>query len=80
PAPEDVVAVVARGAAKAILVIDDSATYRGELREALEAAGYRVDEAETGELGLLKLSERRPDAVIVDGALPGIDGPTVVRR
>ncbi len=65
---------------KRILVIDDSATYREQLREALEAAGYSVVTAETGEEGLRLASSLRPTAAIVDGMLPGIDGLTVVRR
>ena len=81
PSPDEVVLAVSRQtSARTILVIDDSATYRHELRLALESAGYRVEEAETGELGLQRLEERHPDAIIVDGVLPGIDGATVVRR
>ena len=63
-----------------ILVIDDSATYREQLREALEGAGYVVVAAGTGEEGLRVALSLRPAAAIVDGMLPGIDGPTVVRR
>ncbi len=63
-----------------ILVIDDSATYREQLREALEEAGYVVVAAGTGEEGLRVALSLRPAAAIVDGMLPGIDGPTVVRR
>jgi PAS domain S-box-containing protein len=63
-----------------ILVIDDSATYRNQVREALEGAGYAVQAAETGEEGLTMAAASGPDAVIVDGNLPGIDGVTVVRR
>lgn len=65
---------------RTILLIDDSATFRGLVREALEAAGYGVVEAVTGEDGLLVAASLRPDAVVVDGQLPGIDGRTVVRR
>ena len=36
--------------------------------------------AATGEEGLRLAADRRPDAVIVDGVLPGIDGATVIRR
>jgi len=63
-----------------ILVIDDSPTFREGLKEALEQASYRVFTAITGEEGLRVAAEVRPDAVIVDGVLPGIDGPTVIRR
>lgn len=63
-----------------ILVIDDSATFRNELRVHLEGAGYRTVLAADGEEGLRKAAQLHPDAVIVDGVLPGIDGATVVRR
>jgi PAS domain S-box-containing protein len=63
-----------------ILVIDDSATFRNEMREALEAAGYHVNTSSTGEDGLHSAVNQRPAAVIVDHGLPGIDGATVVRR
>jgi len=63
-----------------LLVVDDSPTFRGGLRQALEAAGYGVVEAPTGEDGLRMAGTRRPDAIIVDGALPGIDGASLIRR
>ena len=63
-----------------ILVIDDSLTCRNELKAALESAGYRVLTAATGEDGLNSAVSNRPDAVILDYLLPGIDGSTVVRR
>jgi two-component system, sensor histidine kinase and response regulator len=73
-------AIASVSSGRSILVIDDSATYREQLREALEAAGYSVVAAETGEEGLRLASSLRPTAAIVDGMLPGIDGLTVVRR
>ena len=62
-----------------ILVVDDSATYREELRQLLESHGYRVALASNGEEALRLAVEIRPRAVIVDGVLPGMDGPTVIR-
>ncbi|HVK72107.1 MAG TPA: response regulator [Kofleriaceae bacterium] len=70
----------AGAAAPDVVVIDDSPTFRGELTTALEAAGYRVASAATGEDGLAAIADLRPAAVIVDGMLPGIDGITVIRR
>jgi DNA-binding response OmpR family regulator len=63
-----------------VLLIDDSVTFREEIKAALEDAGYDVLVAGTGEDGLRLASDRRPGAVIVDGELPGIDGATVIRR
>jgi DNA-binding response OmpR family regulator len=69
-----------RDARSTILVVDDSATFRDVLREALEQAGYDVVLAGNGEDGLRIAAEVRPAAIIVDGMLPGIDGMTVIRR
>ncbi|WIM93683.1 response regulator [Actinoplanes oblitus] len=63
-----------------ILVIDDSTTFRERLRDLLEPEGYAVLTAASGEEGLRMAADRRPNAVIVDGVMPGIDGATVIRR
>jgi len=63
-----------------VLVIDDSRTFREELRQALETNGYVVLLATTGEEGLRIAATQRPSAIVVDGVLPGIDGATVIRR
>ncbi|GLY00271.1 MULTISPECIES: response regulator [Actinoplanes] len=68
------------GDATTILVIDDSMTFREQLRELLESEGYAVLTAPSGEDGLRMAADRRPQAVIVDGVMPGIDGATVIRR
>jgi two-component system, NtrC family, sensor kinase len=66
--------------AEPLLLIDDSLTFRERLGEALRESGYVVISAATGEEGLKLAAARRPRAVIVDGVLPGIDGPSVIRR
>lgn len=66
--------------ATTLLVIDDSTTFREALRDAFETAGYVVITAVSGEEGLRAAATHRPNAVIVDGVMPGIDGATVVRR
>ena len=63
-----------------VVVIDDSPTFRAALKEALEAAGYSILTAASGEEGLRLVAEERPGAAIVDGVLPGIDGAGVIRR
>ncbi|TAL03797.1 MAG: response regulator [Rhodospirillaceae bacterium] len=72
--------VAAAPTGKTILIIDDSLTFREELKHVLEDASYTVLAAGTGEDGLRIAADVRPDAIIVDGVLPGIDGATVVRR
>ncbi|HEY1797505.1 MAG TPA: response regulator [Stellaceae bacterium] len=66
--------------AQTILVIDDSITFRAALKDALEAAGFRVLVSVSGEDGLRVAAQRRPSGVIVDGVLPGEDGISVIRR
>jgi two-component system NtrC family sensor kinase len=63
-----------------VLIIDDSPTFREELKSLLESSGYAVVTAETGEDGLRAAVDVRPSVIVVDGVLPGIDGSTVIRR
>jgi DNA-binding response OmpR family regulator len=63
-----------------ILLVDDSLTFRAALAEQLEAAGLATVQAVSGEDGLRRAEELHPDAIIVDGIMPGMDGPTLVRR
>jgi len=55
-----------------VLVIDDSPTFREELRSVLELSGYSVVTAESGEEGLRMAVDSRPAVIVVDGVLPGI--------
>jgi CheY-like chemotaxis protein len=63
-----------------VLVIEDDPSAVRLLREYLEAAGYPVRVAATGESGLASVRERKPAAIILDVLLPGIDGWEVLRR
>lgn len=62
-----------------VLIIDDSLTYRERLRSAVAGAGYKALVASSGEDGLRIAAAERPSAILVDGELPGIDGPAVIR-
>jgi DNA-binding response OmpR family regulator len=57
-----------------VLVIDDSETERALLASRLEQSGYIVSVAEDGRTGLRALFELRPDLVLLDVVMPGIDG------
>ena len=57
-----------------ILVIDDEPQIRRVMRMALTGAGYEIEDAKTGEEGLKKLREFRPDLVLLDINMPGIGG------
>ncbi len=63
-----------------ILIVEDDAHLAAGLRYSLERAGYNVRHAEDGPTGLLLLEECRPDLIVLDLMLPGIDGHTVLRR
>jgi two-component system KDP operon response regulator KdpE len=63
-----------------VLVIDDEAQIRRLLRVTLEGAGFRVREAEGGELGLVEAATKRPDAIILDLGLPDLPGIEVLKR
>ena len=63
-----------------ILVVDDDPTQRLLCREALEQRGYRVEEAEDGESGLAAARSVRPDLILLDVMMPGMDGYAVCRE
>lgn len=67
-------------AGHAILVIEDEPQIRRLLRVSLEAAGYRVIEADSGARGLIEAGAHKPDVVLVDLGLPDMDGVEVIRR
>ena len=63
-----------------ILVIDDIEDNRRILRDLLTTGGYEVIEAETGEAGVAAAREARPDLILMDIQLPGIDGYDATRQ
>lgn len=62
-----------------VLIADGEACMRRLMCEALERAGYATAEAQSGESALEKIRARRPDAVLLDVYLPGMDGFEVCR-
>lgn len=63
-----------------VLVIDDELQIRRLLRVCLDANGYRVLEAPTGQEGLAEAAQHRPDVVVLDLGLPDMDGVMVLKR
>jgi CheY-like chemotaxis protein len=63
-----------------VLVVDDDEDLRFLARRSLERAGHTVIEAETGEQGLQLIDAQRPNLVILDLNLPGIDGYEVLKQ
>jgi CheY-like chemotaxis protein len=69
------------GSGRRVLVIDDSALVREAARVALETiAGWEVLVAELGEEGIELAQTERPDAILLDVVMPGLDGIAVAQR
>ncbi len=80
---ESAVAVAWGSAPKAmpsILVVDDEAEVRTLLRDYLTAEGYIVSEAQDGAEALERAHRDRPDLVLLDTGLPGMDGLEVLKQ
>ena len=59
---------------KKILIVDDSATDRQFLIEALSKRGYECVTAQNGDEGIAKSKTEQPDLVLMDIIMPGTDG------
>jgi CheY-like chemotaxis protein len=57
-----------------VLVVDDNDDNRAVYAEFLRFVGFEVDEAENGAQALARIAERAPDVVVMDLAMPGING------
>ena len=64
----------------AILVVDDDAPIRRMLERTLTAEGYAVESAADGGGALAAVERAVPDLVVLDVAMPGLDGLSVCRR
>src|SRR6185369_14951918 len=65
-------------APKHLLIVEDEAPLRTAIAEQLGDHGYRVEQAESGEVALARLADFAFDIIITDLRLPGIDGSAVV--
>ncbi|MDA8033861.1 MAG: response regulator transcription factor [Actinomycetota bacterium] len=63
-----------------VLVVDDEEDLRRALERALVLHGYRVETAADGAGALRLLAAEAPDALVLDVAMPGVDGLEVCRR
>lgn len=63
-----------------VLLVEDEPHIRRFVREALQAEGCAVHEAETLKRGLIDAGTRQPDVVILDLGLPDGDGMTLIRE
>lgn len=79
PAPPSPFEASDGGAGPAVLVVDDDAQVRAHIVETLQAAGYDVRAAADGAAALAALDDRRADLMVVDFAMPGMNGAELVQ-
>ena len=65
---------------KKVLIVDDEVNIVISLEFLMEQAGYTVDVARTGDEALAKVAEFRPDLILLDVMLPGINGFDICQR
>jgi len=63
-----------------VLIVNDEPHLRRFLRTNLKAHGYQVSEAANGQEALTRTTTARPDVILLDLALPDLDGIEVIRR
>jgi CheY-like chemotaxis protein len=81
PAPNSAAEAVAKPMVVAgILVVDDESRIRLALRSCLEVDGYEVEEARDGAEAIRSIIEARPDLMILDLAMPRLDGMSTLRE
>ena len=66
--------------AKTILIIEDDKFLRELVIQKLIKEGYETSEAVDGEEGIKKIKEEKPDLILLDLILPGIDGFEVLSK
>ncbi len=59
---------------KTVLIIDDSPTERHILSQLLLSGGYEVSTAESGEEGIERAKQIKPDLILMDVVMPGTNG------
>jgi twitching motility two-component system response regulator PilH len=61
-------------AIRRILIVDDSPTERHVLNDMLTKAGYEVVTSDNGEDAILKAKSQKPDLILMDVVMPGLNG------
>jgi signal transduction histidine kinase len=78
--PSGEVEPASRGEGVRLLVVDDDDAVRAVMVDGLRFEGFAVSEAESGVRAIEALENARPDAVILDYAMPGMNGDVVAKR
>ena len=65
---------------KKVLIVDDEVNIVISLEFLMEQAGYTVEVARSGDEALAKVAEFRPDLILLDVMLPGINGFDICQR
>ncbi|MFA7309542.1 MAG: response regulator [Candidatus Paceibacterota bacterium] len=63
-----------------ILIVEDDPLLSGLLAQELQSKQFRIRSAQTGEEGLMIAKSEKPDLMLLDILLPGIDGFEVLRQ
>ena len=63
-----------------LLVVDDNADVRETIVQMVEADGHRVESVADGRTALAALSNRKPDLLLVDFAMPGLNGAELIAK
>jgi DNA-binding NarL/FixJ family response regulator len=67
--------------ARTVLIVDDHAPFRERARVLLEAEGFNVvGEAVDGEMAIAAAQDLRPEVVLLDIQLPGVDGFAIAQQ
>jgi two-component system cell cycle response regulator DivK len=72
--------VSGQGAGRLVLIVEDNAKNLKLARDVLQFHGFRTVEAVNGEDGMILAREHLPDLILMDIALPGIDGVEATRQ
>jgi twitching motility two-component system response regulator PilH len=65
---------------KRVLIVDDSPTERFFLTDVLRKQGYEVVTAESGEEGVVVAKQEKPDLILMDVVMPGLNGFQATRQ
>jgi len=76
----NVAKATSKGRARHVLIVEDNKDSREMLQEILESYGHHVEAAEDGLSGIKRALQMRPEVLVVDIGLPGLDGYSMARR